>query len=126
MRIKSALSVVAVITACLACYFFGFQSGTKQSSSREDREGELTYAVGMLHAADATNLTKLHSFLDVEILAWTRDYERRFGVPNSTNRFKTVFSEATLIADQVEKKMVPTASALQSAIGSNTTGKEGK
>ena len=117
---RTTVIVTVLLIACVLCYVLGYHSGSKQSPLREDREGELVYALGMYHAAEATNLTKLHSFLDIKILSYTRDYERRFGVPPGTNSFAKYFAEAQILAGQIEKRLVP-VSAIGTALGSNIT-----
>ena len=47
----------------------------------------------------------------MQVLALTRDYERRFGVPTGSNRFAQNFAEAKAIADRVEGQLVPLSSA---------------
>ena len=101
-----ALIGVALI-ACLASYVMGYRAGIKQSPLREERQGQVIYALGMYKAAEATNWTKVQSFLDTQIVSFTRDYERRFGVPSGTNVFDKRFTDAKLIADRIEKQMVP-------------------
>ena len=114
------ISIVLLLVACIVCYAIGFHSGSTQSPLREDREGELVYALGMYHAAEATNLTKLHSFLDIKILAYTREYESRFGIPPATNSFGKHFAEARVLADLIEKQLVP-VSSIGAAFGSNVS-----
>ena len=117
---RTAIIVTVLLIVCVLAYVVGYRSGSKQSPLREDREGELVYALGMYHAAGTTNLTKLHSFLDIKILAYTRDYERRFGVPPPTNRFGRDFAEAQALAAQIEKRLVP-ISAIGATLGSNVS-----
>lgn len=110
--------IVACLIASLIAYVIGYRAGSNQSPLRADREGELVYALGMYRAAETTNLTKMKSFLDIKILAYTRDYERRFGVPPPTNRFGRDFAEAQALAAQIEKRLVPVY-ANGAALGSN-------
>jgi hypothetical protein len=117
---RATIIVTVSLIACVLCYVLGYRSGSKQSPLRDDREGELVYALGMYRAAETTNLTKLHSFLDLKILAYIRDYERRFGVPPPTNRFGRDFAEAQALAAQIEKRLVP-VSAIGPALGSNVS-----
>lgn len=118
MRIAIIATVLLIV--CVLAYVLGYRSGSIQSPLREDREGELVFALGMYRAAETTNLTKLHSFLDIKILAYTRDYERRFGVPPPTNGFGRAFAEAQALAAQIEKRLVP-ISAVGAALGSNVS-----
>lgn len=115
---RTAIFVAVLIVACLITYVVGYRAGSHQSPLRADREGELVYALGMYRAAETTNLTKMKSFLDIKILAYTRDYERRFGVPPPTNRFGRDFAEAQGLAAQIESRLVP-VSAIGAALGSN-------
>ena len=112
------LAVVALI-ACAVCYEFGYRSGTKQSRLEEEQLGLVVITLNGYKEAEATNWTKVKSLLSVELLGFTRDYEHRYGAPDATNIFAGRFAEAQNIADRVEKQMVPVASALQSALGSN-------
>ncbi len=107
MRTAFVILITLCLLACLACYVVGYRAGVKQSPLREERQGQVLYALGMYQAAEATNWTKVQSFLDTQIVAFTRDYERRFGLPSGTNVFDRRFTDAKLIADRVEKKMVP-------------------
>ena len=117
---RTAMIGTVLLVACVLCYVVGYRSGSGQSPLREDREGELVYALGMYHAAETTNVTKLHSFLDIKILAYTRDYQRRFGVPPPTNRFGRDFAEAQILAARIEKRLVPIP-AIGTALGSNVS-----
>jgi hypothetical protein len=92
----------------------------------EDQRGLVVLTLSGYKAAEATNWTKVQSLLSVEILGFTRDYERRFGVPTGTNIFVGRFAEAKVIADRVEAQMVPVVGALQKALGSNVTVEIGK
>ena len=107
MRTALVILVAAVLLACFAGYVVGYRAGIKQSPLREERQGEVLYALGMYQAAEATNWTKVQSFIDIQIVAFTRDYERQFGVPSGTNVFDRRFKNAKLIADRIEKLMVP-------------------
>jgi hypothetical protein len=126
MRIPTCILCVVAIIACIVCYSFGFRSGIKQSRLEEDQRGLVVLTLSGYKAAEATNWTKVQSLLSVEILGFTRDYERRFGVPNGTNSFVGRFAEAKVIADRVDKQMVPVVSGLQKALGSNVTVEIGK
>ena len=126
MRIVYILLALAVLVACIGCYYAGYRSGAKLSPLREDREGQILYALGAYHALETTNLVKLHSFIDIQLLGNTRLYERQFGLPSGTNIVGRRLAEAKVIADQVEKQLVPLASYLQSAISSNVTIKIGE
>src|SRR5437867_461511 len=120
MRIQLLLLPVVAIIAGAVCYFLGYRSGTKQSLLEEDRRGLLVLTLGAYQAAEATNWTKVQSFLQVELLGFTRDYEHHFGVPSGTNSFTKRFAEAKVIADRIEKQMVP-VSSIGAALGSNVT-----
>src|SRR6266567_9100851 len=126
MRIQPLILSVVGIIGCAVFYFLGYRSGTKRSLLEEDRRGLLVLTLGAYRAAEATNWTKVQSFLDVELLGFTHDYERHFGVPGGTNSFVKRFAEAKAIAGRVEKQMVPVESSLQSALGSNVTVETGK
>src|SRR5262245_59458367 len=119
MRILLCILAIVVIIACSICFALGYRSGSKRSRLEEDQRGLVVLTLTGYKAAEATNWTKVKSLLTIEILGFTRDYERRFGVPTGTNVFVTRLAKA--IADQVEKQMVPVGSALQSAVGSNVT-----
>jgi hypothetical protein len=107
MRIAALIFVGSAVVACLACYVVGFRAGIKQSPLREERQGQVLYALAMYQAAEATNWTGVQGFLSTQIVAFTRDYERRFGLPSGTDVFARRFPDAKLIADRVEKQMVP-------------------
>ena len=126
MRILICILCVVAVIACTVCYSLGFYSGVKQSRLEEDQRGLVVLTLGGYKAAEAANWTKVQSLLSVEILGFTRDYERRFGAPTGTNSFVERFAEAKVIADRVEKQMVPVVSSLQPALGSNVTVETGK
>lgn len=107
MNIRSPFLALAAVIACIIFYFVGYRNGIKKSPLQEDRQGEVVFTLGAYKAAEATNWTKVQSFLSVELLSFTRDYERRFGVPNGTNTFARRFAEAKVIADRLETQMVP-------------------
>jgi hypothetical protein len=106
MRTAFVILITMALLACLACYIVGYRAGIKQSILREERQGQIIYALAMYQAAEATNWTKVKSFIDTQIVSFTRDYERPFGVPIGTNVFDRRFPDAKLIADRVEKQMV--------------------
>jgi hypothetical protein len=111
---------VVVVLLCAVCYALGYRSGIKQSRWEEDQRGLVVLTLGGYKAAKATNWSKVESLLTMEILGFTREYERRFGVPAGTNIFTTRFHEAKDIADHVEKELVP-VSSLGASLGSNVT-----
>jgi hypothetical protein len=121
MRIKLFILTIIAIVGCLVCYAFGFKSGIKQSRLEEDQRGLVILTLSGYKEAEATNWIKVQSLLNVEILGFTREYERRFGVPTGTNSFVSRFAEAKTISDRVEKQMVPVESGLQKALGTNFT-----
>jgi hypothetical protein len=125
MRIAFIFSAVAAFAACVACYFAGVRSAAKYSPTRGERVAMITYAVEMYRAAEATNFTKLHSFLDTEILALTHDYETRFGVPTGPDKFSKDFQDAKVIADRLKKELIPTIS-VEEAFGSRIKDESGK
>ncbi len=110
MHNKPLILAVVAFAACVVCYSVGYYSGTKQSLLEEDRRGLLMLTLSGYQAAQATNWTKVQSLLDVELLGFTRDYERYFGIPSGTNSFAKRFAEAKIIADQLEKQAVPISS----------------
>jgi hypothetical protein len=118
MNIRPLFFAVIAVIACIIFYLVGYRNGSKESPLQEDRQGEVVFTLGAYKAAEATNWTKVQSFLSVEIVSFTRDYERRFGVPSGTNSFANRFAEAKTVADRVEAQMVP-VSAIGTAIGSN-------
>jgi hypothetical protein len=107
MRTAFVILVAVALLACLGCYVVGYRAGIEHSALRQERQGQVLYALSMYQAAEAANWTKVQSFLDTQIVAFTRDYERRFGVPSGTNVFDRRFMDAKLIADRVQKQMVP-------------------
>jgi hypothetical protein len=117
---RTAIIVTVLLIFCVLAYVVGYRSGSKRSPLREDLELDLVYAINMYRAAETTNLTKLHSFLDIKILAYTRDYERRFGVPPPANTFARDFAEAQALAAKIEQRLVP-VSAIGAALGSNVS-----
>ena len=121
MRILLCVLAVVAVIACAVSYAFGYRSGSKQSRLEEDQRGLVVLTLGGYKAAEATNWAKVKSLLTVEILGFTRDYERRFGAPTGTNSFVGRFAEAKVIADRAEKQMIPVAPSLQKALGSNST-----
>jgi hypothetical protein len=118
MNFRLLFFALAAVIACAVFYFVGYRNGSKESPLQEDRQGEVIMTLGAYNAAKATNWMKVQSFLSVEILSLTRDYERRFGIPRSTNNFANRFAEAKAIADRVEAQMVP-VSAIGTALGTN-------
>ena len=121
MSKKSVFFSAVAITAMVVCFFVGYRMGVQKSLLKEDREGLVAVTLGAYQAAEATNWTKVQSILSVELFGFTREYERHYGLPTGTNGFAKHFAEAKTIADQIEKRMVPVTSALQSALGSNIT-----
>jgi hypothetical protein len=111
MRISYLIIAAIALVACVICYLVGFRAGTKQSPLSEGRQGDLVIALRTYQAAERTNWTKVQSTLGMQVLALTRDYERRFGVPTGTNRFVQYFAEAKAVADRVESQLVPLSSA---------------
>lgn len=107
MRAVVVLMLAAMLVACFSCYIAGYRAGAKVSPMRLEREGQILYSLGAYQALETTNSSKLHGFVDIELLSCTRDYERRFGIPDSTNTFGKRFADAKVIADQVEKQLVP-------------------
>jgi hypothetical protein len=118
MRLLFAILAITIILACGVCYNLGYRSGLKRSLLEEDRRGLLDLTLAGYKAAESTNWGKVHSLLSVEILGFTRDYEKHFGVPTGTNRFVGRFAEAKAIADRVERRMVP-VSDMGARLGTN-------
>lgn len=119
MRIRLCILVAVAVVSSVACYVIGYRSGIRQSRLEEEQRGLVIFSLAGYKAMEATNWSKIKSLLTVEILAFTRDYERRFGAPIGTNMFAMRFAEAKAISDREEKLMVPIGGALQSALGSN-------
>ncbi|SRR5258706_16203981 len=118
---KTILIIVIALVVCVAFYFAGYRAGTKKSLLEQDRRGLLVLTLGMYDAAEATNWTKVRSFIDTELLGFARDYERHFGVPSGgTDQFPSRFSRARSIADQIERRMVPLRS-ITNSLPSNVT-----
>ena len=111
---KTIVIIVIALVVCVAAYFVGYRAGTKKSLLEQDRRGLLVLTLGMYDAAEATNWTKVRSFIDTELLGFTRDYERHFGVPSGPDSFASRFARAKTAADQIEKRMVPLSSITNS------------
>ena len=111
MRISHLIIVVLGLLACIICYFFGFRAGTKESPLREAQQHRLSIALHTYQAAENTNWTKVYSDLSIVLLALTRTYEAKYGVPKGTNEFVQTFAEAKAAADEIEKHCVPLSSA---------------
>ena len=111
---KTIVIIALALVVCVATYFVGYRAGTKKSLLEQDRRGLLVLTLGMYDAAEATNWTKVRSFIDTELLGFTRDYERQFGVPSGTDSFSSRFARAKIAADQIERRMVPLSSITNS------------
>ena len=61
--------------------------------------------------AEATNWTKVHTAVGMQMLALTRDYERRFGIPSGTNSFAQRFPQIQTAVAQFERQLVPLSAA---------------
>src|SRR5712671_5511061 len=112
MRVTYLILLVLAGVACCFCYSLGYRAGRKESPLREARQGDLLIAVRTYQAAERTNWSKVQGVLGIQVLALTRDYERRFGVPKGTNRFVRDFAEAKAVANRVEAQLVPLSTAL--------------
>jgi hypothetical protein len=112
MKISHIVLIVCALAGFAVCYTVGFRAGAKLSPLQQHCEGDLLLAVAMYQSAQATNWTKVKSTLGMEVLQWTRDYQKRFGVPTGTNVFARHFPEAQAIADTVERTLVPMSSIL--------------
>src|SRR5688572_22489617 len=106
MRTSHIILALAGLIGCVACYSVGFLAGTRESPLREEHQGNLLIALRTYQAAERTNWIKVQSTLGIQVLALTRDYERRFGVPKGTNRFVQHFAEAKALADRTESQLV--------------------
>lgn len=124
MHVLAKIAIVVLVV--FACFIAGFRVGINKSPSRENLEGQIVFALTSYRALETTNVQKLHSCIDIQLVAYTREYERRFGVPNGTNAFDKRFAEAKEIADRVEKTLVPVGSGLQKALGTNYNVEMGK
>ena len=69
-------------------------------------------ALMMYKTGQYTNWAKVEDQLGLQVLALTRYYEQTYGVPTGTNSFATHFAEAEVVANQIEKQMVPLSSIL--------------
>jgi hypothetical protein len=85
----------------------GYRSGLKRSLLEEDRRGLLTLTLNGYKALESTNWSRVQSLLTIELVGFTRDYEKHFGIPSGTNSFAGRFAEAKAIADRLEKQLVP-------------------
>ena len=100
------------LVACILCYSVGFRAGTKKSPLKDDLQGRLVIATAAYRSGEATNWTKVHSVIGMQILSMTKEYERRFGVPNLADPFAPRFTSAQSIATQVEARLVPFGAVL--------------
>lgn len=82
----------------------------KESPMRAEREGQLAVLYHTYRMVEATNWSKVHSAVGIQMLGLTRDYERRFGMPTGTNRFARRFPEIQKAATQFERQLVTVAS----------------
>jgi hypothetical protein len=105
------LSIFAIVACCI-CWKFGFRAGAANSNLQQLRQGDILIALRIYEAAENTNWAKVQSTIGMQVLALTRDYERRFGVPIVTNQFAQQFAEAQAAATRVEKQLVTVGTAL--------------
>ena len=118
-RTRSILVAITTLVACFGCYFLGHRSGANQSLLKKDRAGLLVITLDAYQAAQTTNWAKVQNTLEIELLAFTRDYEQHYGIPTGTNTFSQRFAEAKVLADQIEQRLVPLADGLHQALGTN-------
>lgn len=112
MRISHIILLLVALAGCVVCYFAGYRAGTKESPVRESREGDLLIALRTYQSAERTNWTKVQSVLGMQVLALTRDYERRFSAPGGTSSFARYFAEARAVADRIESRLLPLGAVL--------------
>jgi hypothetical protein len=117
---KTIVIIAVALVACVASYVVGYRAGTRKSLLEQDRRGLLVLTLGVHDAMEATNWAKARSMVDTELLGFTRDYERHFGVPSGTDSFASRFARAKAAADQIERRMVP-LSSITNFLPSNTT-----
>ena len=120
MRTFICSVVLLVVVVCVVCYEVGRHAGMKTSPSEEQQRGLVTLALAAYDAAEATNWIKVRSCLSIELVGFTHEYERRFGVPTGTNIFVQRFAVAKSVADRIQSQLVPVGS-IGAQAGSNVT-----
>ncbi len=112
MRIGYLVLGAVALVACIICYSVGYRAGTKQSPLKEELQGRLVIATVAYRSGEATNWTKAHDIVGMQIYSMTREYERRFGAPSVADPFAMRFTAARAIATQVQARLVPLGAVL--------------
>ena len=120
-----SLLVLIILVVGAVCYELGYRAGVKRSRSEEEQRGLIVLTLTGYQQAEATNWPKVKSLLATEIVAFTREYERRFGTRSGTDDFVMRFRDAKIVADRIERDMVP-VSALGDVVRSNAVNKDAK
>ena len=107
------LSVAAMLGSLVFCFWIGFHEGRKPV--REKREVDIILALGVYQAVVATNWSRVHSFVDLELMALVREYESAWGVPTGTGKFAREFAQAKSAVDRIQTNLVPLIPALTNA-----------
>src|ERR1051326_6137788 len=97
---RSLLVILAAIAVLVGAIFYelGSRSGLKHSRAEEGQRGLVVLTLRGYKFAETTNWPKVKSLLTTELYGFTREYERRFGVPTGTNDFVSRFQEAKSLA----------------------------
>ena len=107
MRLLLCIFALIAMLVGAICYQLGYHSGLKRSRAEEEQRGLVVLSLSGYKFAESTNWPKVKSLLTTELCGFTREYEHRFGVPTGTNDFVPRFREAKVLADHIEKEMIP-------------------
>ena len=123
---KNIVVIVLSLALAVACYFLGWSNVSIRDHQAREARGRLGLDLGIYQELERGEVQRAKADLGLIILAQTRVYEEQYGVPTGTNWFAEKFAKAQTIASQVESNVVPIASGVQKALGSNYTVETGE
>jgi len=106
MRTSFVILIAAALLAFLACYVIGIAPAFSSRHYGKSAKDKCSTRSACIKAAEATNWSKIQSFVDTQIVGSREIMSAASELPSGTNVFDKRFTDAKLIADRVEKRMI--------------------
>ena len=102
--------IVLALALAVASYMLGWSNVSLRDHEQREAQGRLILDLSIYQDLERGDFQRAKEHMGMVILGQTRFYEYEFGVPTGTNTFSKKFSNAQVIASQIESTLVPISS----------------
>jgi len=110
--IKNITIIILAVLFAATLYCIGYMAGAQREVLRSDALAQIWLHDNLYHSAEQGDTRKIQDSLGTVLLGEVRAYQLEFGDETGTNSLARHFADAKLIADRVQRTLVPLSSVI--------------